>query len=79
MTRAIPYILIVLLAFSTTAAVVTRPKDSAPVASLADRINSACKPLPVNDWWIDPNDGGLIRVSCYDPKTANLTYTVVDR
>ena len=82
LTRFLPYVLIVLFAFTTVAAVVTRPKDVSSAtqqATLAEKINSACKPLPVNDWWIDPDEHSLVRVSCYDPKTSKLTYTVVDR
>ena len=75
--RFLPYVLIVLLGLTTATAVVTRREQQNP--SLPERIQESCKPWLVNDWWIMDETPNLVRVSCFDPKTGTLRYTVVGR
>jgi hypothetical protein len=77
--RFLPYLLIVLLSAVTVLAVVTRPEGITPGPSLAEKINTACKPWLVDDWWILEQHPEFLRVSCYDPKTSKLRYTMVVR
>ena len=80
MIRALPYVLMVLFAVVAVTTVVTRPASSEDGSlSLPEKINQACKPWLVNDFWPLDNQPGFMRVSCYDPKTARLRYTLVAR
>lgn len=66
-------------------ATVTRPDDSVKHSTLADQINSACKPgYRVNDWTsgdeFEPLPPGQVKVTCARVKEPyDLYYVAVER
>ena len=78
-------ILLSLFIFAAGAAVVTRKSTETPKSTLADQINSACKPgYTVNDWTagdeFDPLPPGQVKVTCAHTKEPfDIYYVAVER